>query len=150
MLYFWGTDFWQSVAALPALGKLAARFEPRGVVFRAIHRPDGNEKRTVEDARRLLALKGAPIVFALDQMRIAGHSRGVTAQRYGVNNYPVVIIIDRAGKIAFRSDMAYDRNVAAIFMQILTDPQAMTEEKANRLVERALAEEIESVLKQRD
>ena len=111
-------------------------------MFRAIHRPDENEKRTVEDARRLLALKEAPIVFALDQMRIAGHSRGVTAQRYGVNNYPVVIIIDRAGKIAFRSDMAaYDRNVAAVFMQILTDPQAMTEEKANRLVERALAEE---------
>ena len=42
--------------------------------------------------------------------------------------------------------MAYDRNVAAVFMQILTDPQAMTEEKANRLVERTIAEEIESVL----
>ena len=53
-----------------------------------------------------------------------------------------------AGKIAFRSDMADgDRNVAAVFMQILTDPQAMTEEKANQLVEQAIGEEIESVLK---
>ena len=46
VLYFWGTDFWQSVGALPAIGKLAAKFEPRGVVFRAIHRPDGDEKST--------------------------------------------------------------------------------------------------------
>ena len=133
VLYFWGTDFWQSVGALPALGTLAAQFEPRGVVFRAIHRPDGNEKRAVEDARRLLTLKKAPIVFALDHLRFEGHSRGETAQQYGVINYPVVILIDRAGQISFRSDMAaYDRNVAAVFMQILTDPQSMTEEKANR------------------
>ena len=151
LLYFWGMDFWQSVGALPAIGKLAARFEPRGVMFRAIHRPDGNEKRSVQESRRLLTLNEAPLVFALDQTRIEGHSRGVTAQQYGVISYPVVILIDRAGQIAFRSDMAaYDRNVAAVFMQILTDPQGMTEEKANRLVERALAEEIESVLKQRD
>jgi RNA polymerase sigma factor (sigma-70 family) len=151
VLYFWGTDFWQSVGALPALGKLVAKFEPRGVLFRSVHRPDTNDKRTVEEARRLLAHKEVPLVFALDQMRVEGHSRGATAQRYGVINYPVVILIDRAGKVAFRSDMAaYDRNVAAVFMQILTDPQAMTEEKANRLVERAIAEEIELVLEQKD
>ena len=48
----------------------------------------------------------------------------MTAQQYGVINYPVVILIDRAGKIAFRSDMAAgDRNVAAVFMKILTDPR---------------------------
>ena len=148
VLYLWGTDFWQSVGALPALGKLAATFEPRGVVFRTIHRADNDEKRTVEEAQKVLALKHAPLVFALDQVRIERHSRGVTAQKYGVINYPVVVLIDRAGKIAFRSDMAAgDRNVAGVFMKILTDPQAMTDEKANRLVERAIAEEIESVLK---
>ena len=85
VLYFWATDFWQSVAALPALGKLAARFESRGVVFRAIHRPDRDEKRTVDEARRVLALKQVPLVFALDQVRIEGHSRGETAQQYGVD-----------------------------------------------------------------
>jgi hypothetical protein len=37
VLYFWGTDFWQSVGALPAFSNLAAEFERRGVVFRAIH-----------------------------------------------------------------------------------------------------------------
>ena len=80
-------------------------------------------------------------------MRVEGHSRGETAQQYGVINYPVVILIDGAGKIAFRSDTAVgDRNVAAVFMQILTDPQAMNDEKANQLVEQAIGEEIESVL----
>ncbi|HEX3449551.1 MAG TPA: carboxypeptidase regulatory-like domain-containing protein, partial [Isosphaeraceae bacterium] len=149
VLYFWGTDFWQSVAVLPALGKLAAQFEPRGVVFRTLHRPDGDEKRVGEEVRRLFAAKQAPLVFAFDQVQIDHHSRGVTAHQYGVENYPVVILINQAGKIAFRSDMAAgDRNVAAVFMKILTDPQSMTEEKANRLVQEAVAEEIEGVLKQ--
>ncbi len=75
----------------------------------------------------------------------------MTAQQYGVTDYPVVILIDQAGKIAFRSDMAAgDRNVAGVFMKILTDPQAMTEKKASSLVERAIAEEIEAVLRQLD
>jgi hypothetical protein len=43
---------------------------------------------------------------------------------------------------------AGDCNVAAVFMKILTDPQAMTEENANQLAQRAIAEEIEAVLKQ--
>jgi hypothetical protein len=151
LLYFWGTDFRQSVEALPALAKLAARFEPRGVGFRAIHRPAADEKRTLEDARRALALKQIRLTYAIDQVRIEGHSRGVTAQQYGVNHYPAVILIDRTGKIAFRSDeVDDDRNVAAVFMRILTDPQEMTEEKADRLVERAIAEEIESLLKRKD
>ncbi len=84
------------------------------------------------------------MVCALDRVRIEGHSRGVTADRYGVNNYPVVILIDRKGRIAFRSDAtAGDRNVAAVFMKMLTEPQTMTDKRANLLVERAIAEEIE-------
>ncbi len=151
VLYFWGTDFWQSVDALPALGKLAAAFESRGAVFRAIHRPDSDERRIEEQARSVLAKNRIPFVFALDQVRIKQHSRGVTAHQYGVNNYPVLILIDRRGKIAFRSDAtAGDRNLAAVFMKILTEPEMMTKEKANQLVERAIAEEIELVLKPND
>ena len=56
------------------------------------------------------------MVNAIDQTRIARHARGVTAEQYGVNNYPVIIVVDRAGKIAFRSDAADgDRNPAALF-----------------------------------
>jgi hypothetical protein len=75
----------------------------------------------------------------------------LTSEKYGVHSCPVVILVDRAGEIAFRSDMAAgDRNAAAVFVRTLTDPEVMTEEKANRLVERALAEEIEAVLKRSD
>jgi RNA polymerase sigma factor (sigma-70 family) len=148
VLYFWGTDFRQSVEALPALGKLAAAFEPRGVVFRMIHRPDGDEKLAIKEARRVLRLTKAPPTFALDQVRVERHSRGMTGQDYGIIDYPVLVLIDRAGKIAFRSDMtAGDKNLAGVFIRILTDPQAMTEEKSQQLVERAIGDEIESVLK---
>ncbi len=151
VLYFWGSDFWRSVGALPGLTNLAAEFEPRGVVFRGIHRPDADEKHAVEEARRVLALAKAPLIFTLDQVRVARHSRGVTAQRYGVNNYPVVILVNHAGKIAFRSDMtAGDLDMAAVFMKVLTDPQVMTEKKANRLIEQAISAQIESVLKYED
>lgn len=151
VLYFWGSDFRQSVEALPALAGLAARFEPRGVVFRAIHRPDRDEERTIDKGRRILSLTKASITFALDRMRLEGHSRGMTAQHYGVIQYPTLIVIDGNGKIAFRSDMtASDRNLAGIFMKILTDPQAMSKDKANQLVEQAIAVEIESALKPND
>ena len=60
-------------------------------------------------------------------------------------------IRQRAGKVAFRSDLAAgDQNVAGVFLQILTDPQALTEDKANQRVERAIAAEIELVLKPTD
>ena len=148
VLYFWGITFWQSVSALPALGKLAAAFEPRGVEFLAIHNSDLDRAHVERQAHRVLAFKHALPKLALDQTRFRNHARGKTADVYGVDRLPVLIVIDRAGKIAFRSDLAAgDRNVSAVFTRILTDPQVMTEEKANRLVERALAEEIESVLK---
>jgi hypothetical protein len=151
VLYFWGMTFWQSVNALPTLGKLAALFEPRGVEFLAIHNAELDREHVEKQARRVLAFKHAPLNLALDQTRIANHAVGKTAEVYGVTRPPALIVIDRAGKTAFRSDTAADdRNLAAVFMRIQTDPQAMTEEKANRLVERAIADEIEAVLKQGD
>ena len=72
----------------------------------------------------------------------------MTAQQYGVSGYPVIILLDRAGKIAFRSDTAAgNRNLTAIFRQVVQNPKAITEEKAIELIERTLAEEIERALK---
>ncbi|MFI5456191.1 MAG: sigma-70 family RNA polymerase sigma factor [Isosphaerales bacterium] len=151
VLYFWGMPFWESVSALPALGKLAAKFEPRGVEFLAIHNADLDAEHVQKQARRVLAFKDARLVFALDQTRIRNHARGKTADGYGVNRCPTVILIDRAGKIAFRSDTATgDRNVTALFNQMAVDPKTITEEKANQLTEKALAREIERVLKPKD
>ena len=130
---------------------LPPRSSLRGAVFRAIHRPDSDERRIEEQARSVLAKNRIPFAFALDQVRIAQNSRGVTAHQYGVNNYPVLILIDRRGTFAFRSDAtAGDRNLAAVFMKILTEPEMMTKVKANQLIERAIAEEIQLVLRQND
>ena len=108
VVYFWGLMYWQSVSSLPAMGKLAAEFQPKGVEFVAIHNAEPDEERALQQAGKALAFKGTPLVTAVDQTRIPRHVRGATAQRYGGQGFPlpVVIVIDRAGKIAFRSDTA--------------------------------------------
>jgi hypothetical protein len=148
VLYFWGMLFWQSVSALPPMEKLAFEFKPREVDFLAIHNAEPDPDHFQTQARKVLAFKGASMVNAIDQIRILNHTRGLTAQQYGVNNYPVVIVIDRAGKIAFRSDTAEgDRNPVTVFRQIVANPGTMTEEKAIEVIHKALAQEIERVLK---
>ena len=151
VLYFWGISFSTSVNALPALGKLAGRFEPLGVEFLAIHNAELDPKHAQVQARKLLEFKSAPLVMAIDQIRVSKHARGLTADRYGLRGYPVVIVIDRAGKIAFRSDTTTGPgNLTAVFTQMLQNSRTMTEAKANELIERTLAEEIEKTLKQKD
>src|SRR5271170_7528935 len=69
-------------------------------------------------------------------------------QQYGVNSSPVIIVIDAAGEIAFRSDTAAgDGNLTALFRQIMANPKTITDEKAIDVIHKALAEEIERVLK---
>ena len=106
-----------------------------------------------EQARKVLAFKGAPLIVAVDQSRIPRHARGQTAERYGVQGFPlpVIIVIDRAGKIAYRSDIAAgDHNLSAFFTKIAQDPASLTEQQLNELVERTLADELEKALKQKD
>ncbi len=150
VLYFWGIGFWPSVSSLPALGKLAAEFQPRGVDFLAIHNAQPDEELALEQARKVLAFKGAALVTAVDLSRIPGHGRGETAQRYGGQAFPlpVIIVIDRAGKIAFRSDTAPGaQNLSTVVRQIGEDPASMSEQKLNELVEHTLAAELEKALK---
>ena len=61
VLYFWGISFWQSVGALPALGKLATEFQPRGVDVLAIHNAELDEEHAREQGRKVLAFKGVAI-----------------------------------------------------------------------------------------
>ena len=88
--------------------------------------------------------------MAIDRTRGAGRARGVTRQAYGVQSFslPVIIVIDRTGQIAYRSDTAAgDRNLSHVFNRIFQDPGNMTEQQLNERVERTLAEEIEKALK---
>ena len=61
---------------------------------------------------------------------------------------PVIIVIDRAGKIAYRSDTAPgDHNLPDVFTRILQDPRSMTEQEVIEQVEGTLAAKIEEILK---
>ena len=116
VLYFWGISFDPSVCILPALGRLAKEFAPRGAVFLTIHNAEREPDEIRVQARKVLAFKGAALPFAVDQMRVKFHARGVTANRYGQKMAPpFVVIVDRTGKIAFHSESATgDANVNAI------------------------------------
>ncbi len=147
VVYFWGLMYWQSVSSLPAMGKLAGEFQPRGVEFVAIHNAEPDDERALQQATKVLAFKAAPIATAVDQSRHPLHARGETAQRYGGQAFPlpVIIVIDRAGKIAFRSDIAPGaHNLSAFFNQ---DPAGMSERMINELVGSTLAAELEKVLR---
>jgi len=148
VLYFWGVSWWQSVSALPALQKVVDRYGPRGVDFLAVHNAEADEQDAQRLALKVLAFKGAKITTAIDRTRILHHARGLTAQDYGVTNYPVIVVIDRAGKIAYRNDTADRvRNPVADFQKILTNPPTMTEDKVNQSIEKTLGKEIDKILK---
>jgi hypothetical protein len=132
------------------MGQLATRFQPRGVEFLAVHDASLDEEEAREQGRKVLAFKGAPLVMAIDRTRGAGLAQGVSLQAYGGQGYqlPVIIVIDRTGQIAYRSDTATgDRNLSRVFNRIFQDSGNMTEQQLNEQVERTLAEEIEKALK---
>ena len=149
VLYFWGITFDPSVCILPALARLARDFEPRGAVFLTIHNAEREPDEFREQARKVLAFKGAPLPFAVDQLRVKFHARGVTADRYGQKmTPPFVVIVDRSGKIAFHSESATgDANVNAVVMPNAGGPVSGSEEQINERIERALRGEIERVLR---
>jgi hypothetical protein len=139
---------------LPALGRLAEEYEPRGAVFLAIHNAERDPEEVRKQFRKVLALKGVPLPFAVDQMRVTFHARGVTADRYGQKMMPpFVVIVDCTGKISFHSESAAgDANVNAMVNANVRQRMAagsvdMDEEQVNERIERALRREIEQVLK---
>ena len=80
------------------------------------------------------------------------HARGLTADRYGQKSAPpFMVVIDRAGKIAFHSETATgDGNLGSVIRKMVANPSTLTEDQANDRIERALVREIERVLKQTD
>jgi thiol-disulfide isomerase/thioredoxin len=147
VLYFWGMPFLQSVSVLPALGKVAAEFRPQNVEFLAIHSVEPDEETAREQGRRVLAFQGAPLAMAVDDAGLPGHPRGATGTLYGIGALPVLIVIDRAGKIAFRSDISGPGNLIAVFREMVHSPKDMSEQQASEIVRRTLAEEITKALK---
>jgi thiol-disulfide isomerase/thioredoxin len=142
-LDFWGMWCDPCVSQLPVLEKLRKKYEPRGVVFVSIH--TAGEK--ADRIRRFLEFSKSSLVSAVD-VGAGSDVNGTTADRYGVRGYPTVVLIDRAGKIAFRSD---DRSqfpeIGAIMKELGIDPKTGTEAQSHQLIETIFDREIEALLK---
>ena len=98
-------------------------------------------------------MKKSSLVFAFDRDRKNDEFdlNGVTAERYGVERLPDAnLIIDREGKIAFRSNDP--GNMPAMLRAVKEmglDPKTINEEQASQLFERLLDRAIEGVLSPR-
>ena len=94
-------------------------------------------------------MKKSSLVFAFDGPRKNDEFdlNGVTAERYGVGGYPTNLIIDREGKIAFRSnDPGNMPAMQRAVKEMGLDTKTINEEQASQLIERLLDQAIEGVL----
>ena len=115
---FWGVWCSGCVQAIPALKKVQEKFGDR-IVFIGIHTP-GTE---ISQIKKLLGLKNWNVPTGVDAGPDEAH--GETAQRYWVHNYPMFIIIDKQGRIAFNPEAeegAHDRE------KFMAKAKAMAEE----------------------
>ena len=97
-------------------------------------------------------MKKSSLVFAVDGPRKNDEfdMNGVTAERYGVGGYPTTLIIDREGKIAFRSnDPSNMPAMQRAVKDMGLDPKTLNEEQASRLLERLLDQAIDGALNPR-
>jgi hypothetical protein len=89
------------------------------------------------------------LIFALDSDRKSDDNdrNGTTAHRYEVAGYPTVVLIERAGKIAFHSgDPGGVTGVRAVLRELGLRAEDCTEEDMGRVLERFFERTIENVL----
>jgi thiol-disulfide isomerase/thioredoxin len=145
LLDFWGIWCTPCVNELPIIARLKKKYEPRGVVFLAIHTP----REDLKQIRKLLDYKKLEIVLAIDRTRGRDDNNinGVTAEDYAIQGYPTVLLIDWVGKIAFPStDRVHLSAIEAMTTEMKLDPKASSEEQHTRVRERFLDEAIVNVL----
>ncbi len=135
-----------SVSHLPVLAQLRNEFEPRGVFFLAIHGPGEDEKQV----RKVLEFKKTPLLWAMDLDRQASTLKGIgaTAWQYGLRSFPLVVGIDKNGKVAFRGDpQGWSPKPAAADKDEKPEPnRILTEESMNQSFKKELARQIERIL----
>ncbi len=99
-LEFWGIWCGPCVASLPVVEELRRKYEPQGVVFLSIHTPG----EPLDKIRKLYDVKKVSLISALDEGPDDDIGSGTTARAYGVGGYPTMVLIDKTGKIAYRSN----------------------------------------------
>lgn len=134
-LDFWGIWCGPCLHAMPALEQLRTKHEAKGLVFLSVHTP-GDE---LDAIRKVLDQAKVKLPFLLDKSVGQNHKEkgGQTARSYGITMYPTVILIDRQGRIAFRSD---DAKMVPSAVKIAKEELGIDLEKAN-------AEQFREVLK---
>lgn len=155
VLDFWGLWCRGCVTSIPAQKKLAQKYGAQGVVFLGIHTAEGE----MSQIQKLQQSEEWTTPTGID--RGTSILNSVTCERYGVQGYPTQIIIDREGKIAFRSDIeppgnreTYIRKLAEASGVKWPPAENATETQLtdimNRIQYTLLSREIERVLQVRE
>jgi thiol-disulfide isomerase/thioredoxin len=145
-LGFWGIWCGGCVEALPDVEKLRVKYQP-DVAFLAIHTPG----ESLENIHRLFKLKQVSLISSVDDALAADPDAGTTAGLYGVRGYPTAVLIDRGGKIAYRSDKPSEPTAGEVVARSLgIDLNApLSEEQRSQLRSATLTGAIEAVIRSR-
>tara|TARA_R110002049_G_scaffold296773_1_gene485132 strand:- start:1816 stop:4887 length:3072 start_codon:yes stop_codon:yes gene_type:complete len=155
VLDFWGLWCRGCVTSIPAQIKLAQKYGAQGVVFLGIHTAEGE----MSQIKKLQQSEEWTTPTGID--RGTSILNSVTCERYGVQGYPTQIIIDRKGRIAFRSDIeppgnreTYIRKLAEASGVKWPPAENATEVELTDIMNRVqytlLSREIERVLQTKD
>jgi thiol-disulfide isomerase/thioredoxin len=149
---FWGVWCSACINEIPAIKNLQDKFADR-VVFVGIHTAGGD----MNQAKKLLELKEWNVLVGID--RGPEIVKGETVERYGIRGFPTNIVVDKQGRIAFRSDvnLGDEKKVMAEAKSLAEelkipwpiDKDVSEEEtiaRVQRMGERRLAKEIEKAL----
>ena len=99
VLDFWGVWCSACINALPVMKNLRTKYAGRDVVFLSIHSA-GTELEQVREFQR--QEKWEPLT-GLD--RGDAVAEGATANAYGVQGYPTLLVVGRDGRVAWSSDV---------------------------------------------
>jgi thiol-disulfide isomerase/thioredoxin len=103
LLDFWGTWCGPCVKKIPEVEKLAKKYAGRDLVVIGIHSEQGSE--TCEE---FVAKNGITFPIAIDS--------GKTAERFAVDSWPSMFLIDKAGKVVsgYSTDLPADDVIAGL------------------------------------
>jgi thiol-disulfide isomerase/thioredoxin len=141
LLDFWGVWCAPCLQGLPAIQAIQDKFGDQ-VVCLEIHTAGAD----IAKVQKMLDSKSVKSPSAIDQ---GAGRKGITGQRYGVESWPHMVLIDREGKVAWTTLDANTESVmsdAAKAADIPWPPKDMSDEQMHRLRTGALSILIEKIL----
>ncbi len=104
VLDFWGTWCGPCIAGMPELMEIADRFRGRPVEWLSVHTPD---LKTFEDLDRQMKScqkkswnnRELPFMTVIDRPVIGAEYSGQTSRRFGVVEWPTLIVVDQQGRV---------------------------------------------------